>query len=75
LNLSRQNKGNIDAVAMMKIRDVLIQNGGATFSHYEMGGRNYSTDRQVIFVPKTRMLWIKIMGQTWQEVDLKRLFS
>jgi len=75
LNLSRQNKGNIDAVTMMKIREVLMQDGGATFSHYEMGGLNYSTDHQVVFVPKTRTLWMKIMGQAWQEVDLKHLFS
>ncbi len=74
LNLSRQNKGSIDAVTMMKIREVLMQDGGATFSHYEMGGLNYSTDHQVVFVPKTRTLWMKIMGQAWQEVDLKHLF-
>jgi hypothetical protein len=40
-----------------------------------MGGLNYSTDHQVVFVPKTRTLWMKIMGQAWQEVDLKHLFS
>jgi len=75
LNLSEKNKGTIDASAMMKIRDVLIQDGGATFAHYEMGGLNYSTDHQVVFVPESRMLWIKTMEWMWQEVDLESLFK
>jgi len=75
LNLSEENKGEIDASTMMKIRDVLMQDGGATFAHYEMGGTKISTDHQVVFVPETRMLWIKAMGRTWQEIDLQSLFN
>lgn len=75
LNLSEENRGQIDASAMIKIRDVLIQDGGATFAHYEMGGLNYSTDHQVVFVRETRMLWMKTMGRAWQEVDLESLFN
>jgi hypothetical protein len=75
LNLSMKNKGDIDAARMMKIRDVLIQDGGATFLHYEMGGLNFSTDHQVVFVPKTGVFWMKTAGRAWQGVDLKSLFS
>jgi hypothetical protein len=75
LNLSGGKRGQIDAATMMKIRDVLIQDGGATFAHYEMGGMNYTTDHQVVFVPGTRMLWIKVAGRTWQVMDLKSLFN
>jgi hypothetical protein len=75
LNLSEENRGQIDAATMRMIRDVLIQDGGATFAHYEMGGMNYTTDHQVVFVAETRMLWIKVTGRTWQGVDLKSLFN
>ncbi|HWQ19775.1 MAG TPA: C45 family peptidase, partial [Methanotrichaceae archaeon] len=74
-NLSRQEMGHIDPANMMKIRDVLVQDGGATFEHYEMGGMKYSTDHQVVFVPSTLALWIKTLERAWQEVDLKPLFG
>ena len=75
LNLSEENKGSIDASRMMKIRDVLIEDGGATFLHYTMGGMNFSTNHQVVFVPQTRILWMKTAEQPWQEVNLSSLFS
>lgn len=75
LNLSEENKGSIDASKMMKIRDVLIEDGGATFLHYTMGGMNFSTNHQVVFVPQTRILWMKTAEQPWQEVNLSSLFS
>lgn len=75
LNLSEENKGSIDASKMMEIRDVLIEDGGATFLHYTMGGMNFSTNHQVVFVPQTRILWMKTAEQPWQEVNLSSLFS
>jgi len=61
--------------SLMKIRDVLIEDGGATFLHYTMGGMNFSTNHQVVFVPQTRILWMKTAEQPWQEVNLSSLFS
>ncbi|MGV8088937.1 MAG: C45 family autoproteolytic acyltransferase/hydrolase [Methanothrix sp.] len=75
LNLSEENRGSIDASKMMEIRDVLIEDGGATFHHYTMGGMNFSTNHQVVFVPETRILWMKTAEQPWQEVNLSSLFS
>jgi hypothetical protein len=75
LNLSMKYKGDINAARMMEIRNVLIQDGGATFLHYETEGLSFSTDHQVVFVPKTKVLWMKTAGRPWQGVDLKSLFS
>ncbi len=70
-----QNKGSIDAAKMMQLRDVVLQNGGATFLHYDLGGTKYSTDHQVVFVPKTRTLWMKVVDRDWQKVELGPLFG
>jgi hypothetical protein len=70
-----QSRGSIDAAKMIQIRNVLLQNGGATFLHYELGGDKYSTDHQVVFVPKTRSLWIKVVDRDWQKVELAPLFG
>jgi hypothetical protein len=70
-----QSKGSIDAAKMMQIRNVLLQNGGATFLHYDLGGNKYSTDHQVVFVPNTRTLHMKVVDRDWQKVDLKALFG
>jgi hypothetical protein len=40
-----------------------------------MGGMNFSTNHQVVFVPQTRILWMKTAEQPWQEVNLSSLFS
>ncbi|MDP2797088.1 MAG: C45 family peptidase [Methanoregula sp.] len=75
VNQAGQSKGTIDAAKMVQIRNVLLQNGGATFLHYELGGDKYSTDHQVVFVPKTRTLHMKVVDRDWQKVDLKALFG
>ena len=75
VTLAGQSKGSIDAAKMMQIRNVLLQNGGATFLHYDFGGDKYSSDHQVVFVPKTRTLWMKVVDRDWQKVDLGALFG
>ncbi|MFA5269988.1 MAG: C45 family peptidase [Methanoregula sp.] len=75
VTLAGQSKGSIDAAKMMQIRNLLLQDGGATFLHYDLGGNKYSTDHQVVFVPKTRTLWMKVVDKDWQKVDLGALFG
>jgi hypothetical protein len=77
-NLLRQAgavKGSIDAQKVMQIRDVCAENGGATFCHTDLGGTRYTTNHQVVFVPKTRTLWIKVADKGWQNVELRPLFG
>jgi hypothetical protein len=75
VNQTVQNKGSIDAEKMMQIRDVMIDNGGATVRDTDFGGVPYTTDLQVVFVPQSRVLWIKVAGSSWQNTDLDALFS
>jgi hypothetical protein len=75
VNQTIQNKGSIDAEKMMQIRDVMIDNGGATVRDTDFGGVPYTTDLQVVFVPQSRVLWIKVAGSSWQNTDLDALFS
>jgi hypothetical protein len=77
-NLLRQAgeaKGSIDATKMMQIRDVCWENGGATFCHSVLIGQKYSTNHQVVFMPKSRTLWMKVMDKNWQKVELGPLFG
>lgn len=77
-NLLRQAaeaKGSIDAGKMMQIRDVCWENGGATFCHSLLFGEKYSSNHQVVFVPKTKTLWMKVMDKDWQKVELGPLFG
>ena len=77
-NLLRQAgeaKGSIDAARMMQIRNVCLENGGATFCHSLLFGEKYSSNHQVVFVPKTRTLWMKVMDKDWQKVELGPLFG
>jgi hypothetical protein len=77
-NLLRQakaSKGLIDAQRMMQIRDVLLDDGGATFRHSMLFGAPYSSDHQVVFVPKTRTVWLKVVDRDWQKVELGPLFG
>lgn len=75
LNLTEQHRGVIDGEEMIRIRDVLLRNGGATFHHDLLGGYPYSSTHQVIFVPKTSTLWIKVVDRDWQRVKLSPLFA
>jgi len=77
-NLLRQAgeaKGSIDARRMMQIRDVCLEDGGATFCHSVLFGEKYSTNHQVVFVPASRTLWMKTMEKDWQKVELGPLFG
>ncbi|MDO9036331.1 MAG: C45 family peptidase [Methanoregula sp.] len=77
-NLLRQAgeaKGSIDAQKMMQIRDVCLENGGAKFCHSELFGNKYSSNHQVVFMPKSKTLWMKTMDKDWQKVELGSLFG
>ena len=77
-NLLRQAgeaKGSIDAQKMMQIRDVCLENGGATFCHSLLFGEKYSSNHQVVFMPKSKTLWMKTMDKDWQKVELAPLFG
>jgi len=77
-NLLRQageSKGSIDAQKMMQIRDVCLENGGAKFCHSELFGNKYSSNHQVVFMPKSKTLWMKTMDKDWQKVELGSLFG
>ena len=83
-SLSRQNnllrqagetKGSIDARKIMQIRDVGWENGGATFNHSTLFGEKFSTNHQVVFMPKSKTLWLKTMDKNWQKVELSPLFG
>jgi len=77
-NLLRQAtevKGSIDAQKMMQIRDVCLENGGSKFCHSELFGNNYSSNHQVVFMPASKTLWMKVMDKNWQKVELGPLFG
>ena len=74
VRLAEENRGAIDGERMVAIRDVLLQDGGATFRHSMLGGMPYSSDHQVVFAPATRTLWMKVVDRDWQKVELGPLF-
>ena len=66
--LAEKHKGRLNAKTMMSILDTPYDSGGAT-----MAG---ATMYQLVTVPKTRELWIKITNaQNWTEVDAAALLS
>jgi hypothetical protein len=73
--LADEAKGSIDAKKMMQIRDVCLENGGAKFCHSLLFGSKYSSNHQVVFVPKTRTLWVNAMDRPWQKIELAPLFT
>ena len=73
--LAGEAKGSIDAIKMMQIRDVCLENGGAKFCHSLLFGNKYSSNHQVVFVPSTQTLWMKAMDRDWQKVELRPLFG
>ncbi len=75
LRLAGEAKGSIDAKKMMEIRDVCLEDGGAKFCHSLLFGSSYSSNHQVVFVPETRTVWVKVMDRPWQEVGLAPLFG
>jgi len=75
IRLSGEAKGSIDAQKMMQIRDVCLENGGAKFCHSELFGEKYSSNHQVVFIPASRTIWMKVMDKDWQKVELGPLFG
>jgi hypothetical protein len=75
LSLADEAKGSIDAQKMMQIRDVCLEDGGAKFCHTLLFGNRYSSNHQVVFIPKTQTLWMNTMDHGWQKVELAFLFS
>ena len=75
LRQAEEAKGSIDGQAMMKIRDVCLENGGAKFCHANLGGNLYSSNHQVVYMPGTRTLWMNVMDKPWQQVELAPLFG
>jgi len=75
LRLADEAKGSIDAARMMQIRDVCLENGGAKFCHSLLFGSKYSSNHQVVFVPKTRTVWVNAMDRPWQKIELAPLFT
>lgn len=75
LRQANEARGSIDADKMMQIRDVCLENGGATFCHSELFGQKYSSNHQVVFMPKSQTLWMKTMDKTWQKVELGPLYG
>ena len=73
--LAGEAKGSIDAIKMMQIRDVCLENGGAKFCHSLLFGNKYSSNHQVVFVPRTQTLWMKAMDRDWQKVELRPLIG
>ncbi len=63
----------------MQIRDLRWEDGGAIFLHSVLltnyPDLTYSSDHQVVFVPETRTLWVKVAEKNWQKVELGPLFG
>ena len=75
VNQATQNKGGIDAEKMTQIMDIMIDYGGAKMLHTEFWGTPYTTDHQVVYVPQSQLLWIKVSDRSWQNVNLGTLFA
>ena len=75
LRLAEESKGSIDGERMVGIRDVLYDDGGATFCHYTVGDLSASSIYQVVFIPEARTLWMKVVDRDWEKVELGQLFS
>lgn len=72
LALAKQFKGQIDLAQMKAILDTPIQQGGAT--SYQAGKGTVDTAFQVIAIPKSDTLWIKIPAyQNWTKINLSGL--
>ena len=75
LSQAEAAKGTIDAGKMTAIRDVLIEDGGATFRNSILEGYLYSSNHQAVFVPANQTLWMKVIDLDWQKVELAPLFA
>lgn len=65
--LCEANKGAIDPEKMMEIINTRVEDGGAA---------NQLTVYQLVAVPATRMMWVKMIDQTeWTAFDLSAFFA
>ena len=76
LSLGHEKKGKIDLGVMKKILDTPMNKGGATWPVDGSMRIPYRTTYQIIAVPASLQLWLKIPGfQDWTGVELKSLFG
>ena len=62
VNLCEADKGKIDALKMHEIINTAFENGGAM---------NEFTVYQIVMVPETSTLWLRVVGGTgWTQIDL-----
>lgn len=67
VDLCEQQKGKIDAEAMMKIINTTLEEGGA---------KNELTVYQMVVVPEKKTLWLQITGGSeWTRIDLDSFFK
>lgn len=76
LSLGHGKKGTIDLEVMKGILDIPMDKGGATWPTDGSMRSPYRTTYQIIAVPASLQLWLKVPGfQDWTEVDLRDLFK
>ncbi|MDD3845573.1 MAG: C45 family autoproteolytic acyltransferase/hydrolase [Syntrophorhabdaceae bacterium] len=75
LSLGHEKKGKIDLGVMKEILDTPMNKGGATWPVDGSMPKPYRTTYQIIAVPASLQLWLKVPGfQDWTAVELKGLF-
>ncbi|MEI6154009.1 MAG: C45 family peptidase [Deltaproteobacteria bacterium] len=75
LSLGHDKKGKINLEVMKEILDTPMNKGGATWPVDGSMQIPYRTTYQVIAVPASLQLWVKVPGfQDWTGVELKSLF-
>ncbi|OPX99325.1 MAG: hypothetical protein A4E60_02822 [Syntrophorhabdus sp. PtaB.Bin047] len=76
LSLAHGRKGTIDVGAMEEMLDTPMDKGGATWPVDGSVRTPYRTTYQIIAVPASLQLWLKVPGfQDWTGVELKGLFE
>lgn len=76
LSLGHEKKGKIGFEVMREILDTPMNKGGATWPVDGSMRTPYRTTYQIIAVPASLQLWLKVPGfQDWTIVELKNLFG
>lgn len=52
-----------------------FDNFQATSRHSDLAGYPYFSNHQVVFVPATEILWMKVIDLDWQKVEIAPLFA
>ena len=67
ISLCESSKGKIDAHKMMEIVSTSLENGGAM---------NELTVYQMVVIPETKTLWLRVTGASdWLQIDLSRFLQ